>query len=99
MKPRRGVRIIAGVRFLREDDGHYYSEDRRFGLLHILRGTPQVSWLLKRLGADGQSDESIYDATWLFEIQQGGERGYFSLDTIPPKSLPDFQRTVKVHAS
>jgi hypothetical protein len=67
------VRWIAGIRFVSGGDGHYYSDDGRFGLIHMLRGMPEVCWELWTLDGDGQMDECLDSNPWLGMLQREWE--------------------------
>jgi hypothetical protein len=81
---RHSVRYIAGVKFVAGGDGHYYSEDGRYSVFHMLRGTPQASWeLYETIGADLYGD-LIDDAMTLGEIVIHGKNGRITLAASAP---------------
>ena len=80
-KRRPRVRVIAGVRFRSTGDGHYVTQDGRYGIWHMMRGTPHDMWELYERADNGSPyGEVIDDAQTLGEIALHAERGRFKLD-------------------
>jgi hypothetical protein len=73
------TRIVAGVRFVAGGDGHYYSEDGRYAIFHMLRDTEESCWELYAKDGDNVFGKLIDDAMTLGEIVQHGENGRYQL--------------------
>lgn len=69
------VRWMAGIRFVRKADGHYYSDDGRFAVFHMLRDMPERCWELWSLDGNGRMLEWIHGEIWLGWLIVAVDRG------------------------
>lgn len=51
-------RMISGVRFRSDGQGHWFTEDRKHAIFHMLRGTSWKQWELYRCG---ENDRGKWD--------------------------------------
>lgn len=78
------TRVIAGVRFVREDDGHYYSEGGRYCLSHQFRDfdrrrSDMQGWALSEIRADRSWVTDIDWDSHLVMLGHRGKRGAYKL--------------------
>jgi len=66
------------VLFLSDGLGHYRSEDGRFAIYHMLRGTPEAQWELYDETDDAYAD-LIETALALGDLVVGASQGRFKL--------------------
>ena len=61
-------------------DGHYYSDDGRFAIFHMLRGTTEACWELHTIDQDGRSTDLVEgNAPTLSDLVTRYARGDFDL--------------------